>query len=850
MRTNDSVVILVPFLLISFLVILPPVLTPSPALQSPSPSATPTAPESMEFSGPLLIDSEASRIYMSGRVGNTLQVVALAATDGRLLATYPVNGQLALDPVNRRLYVDQGDEGLAVLNLQTGSLQATISLPKASNIGIYPSPQADPTTGQVLAFRDNMVYLVDPVQGVINRFIPFSVHVHNSDALPIEGMIYDSTQRILYLKFHYSPAFRYNFSVLVSYDLTSGTEIARQEFSYSRSADIDAIVSAGSLYGTSFHWFAGPISSTSLWAWHEGKPWFTSSDWADGFSAGLHVDTKRGRLYGATDTNLLVFDAQTMALLMSAPRPGGKWMGYDPKTNQLYLLESRRLHIWPVESVQLPAPEPLVASSPPTLPVRALTISSAGAQEKTIFGIWQGGTELTDYMVFSQTGGPLYLGQENNGETTWGQSLGGLHDKSRRLSALAVSPDYTRDKTLLAGIVSMGIFKSADGGQLWLPSGVGLETMRIDELLISPGFAREQTVFARGYLRRLHRSRDGGLTWQALSIEPYRVAMSPEFDQDHTLLAASGQSPYRELYLSRDSGDSWERLRDGPNESPLTMLSLAPLFTKWQVAFAYEEKGVLYRSDNGGQNWNVVLNTKVSPSSAQLVYAPGIEANRPVFLLVTAHYNPVYNTATGYVPNQPPAEGGTLYRSSDGGQTWEAIKLPAGISPTALAISPDFAKDHLLYVGTIDGRVVALDTASLMASSVLTPLPTPPSPPPLATPALTPQDKPPVGQSPQEIRVGQSNIRYLLFIPKEYYAEPDKKWPTILFLHGMGESGNDLELLKKHGLPKIVEENNDFPFIVISPQCPPDEYAWDPKKLNMFLMRYSKNIVLIGIEFI
>ena len=60
---------------------------------------------------------------------------------------------------------------------------------------------------------------------------------------------------------------------------------------------------------------------------------------------------------------------------------------------------------------------------------------------------------------------------------------------------------------------------------------------------------------------------------------------------------------------------------------------------------------------------------------------------------------------------------------------------------------------------------------------------------------------------------------YLLYLP-ERYGKEDKQWPLILFLHGAGERGNDLELVKKHGPPKIVETKPDFPFVVVSPQCP------------------------------
>jgi predicted peptidase len=69
------------------------------------------------------------------------------------------------------------------------------------------------------------------------------------------------------------------------------------------------------------------------------------------------------------------------------------------------------------------------------------------------------------------------------------------------------------------------------------------------------------------------------------------------------------------------------------------------------------------------------------------------------------------------------------------------------------------------------------------------------------------------------------NCNYLLFLP-ESYGEEKKSWPLMLFLHGAGERGNDLKLVKKHGPPKIVEKQKDFPFIVVSPQCPKDQW-WD-----------------------
>lgn len=76
-------------------------------------------------------------------------------------------------------------------------------------------------------------------------------------------------------------------------------------------------------------------------------------------------------------------------------------------------------------------------------------------------------------------------------------------------------------------------------------------------------------------------------------------------------------------------------------------------------------------------------------------------------------------------------------------------------------------------------------------------------------------------------------LGYLRFLPVGYRERHDP-WPLMLFLHGAGERGTDLELVKVNGPPKIVEHQNDFPFVVISPQCCVGDdwrYAWQPEPL-------------------
>lgn len=62
------------------------------------------------------------------------------------------------------------------------------------------------------------------------------------------------------------------------------------------------------------------------------------------------------------------------------------------------------------------------------------------------------------------------------------------------------------------------------------------------------------------------------------------------------------------------------------------------------------------------------------------------------------------------------------------------------------------------------------------------------------------------------------SLDYLLHLPPTYSRR--QRFPLILFLHGSGERGSDVHQVKRHGIPRVVERWPDFPFIVISPQCP------------------------------
>ena len=83
----------------------------------------------------------------------------------------------------------------------------------------------------------------------------------------------------------------------------------------------------------------------------------------------------------------------------------------------------------------------------------------------------------------------------------------------------------------------------------------------------------------------------------------------------------------------------------------------------------------------------------------------------------------------------------------------------------------------------------------------------------------------------------KEELQYWLFLPKGYDAKAEKTWPLLLFLHGAGERGDNLEKVTVHGPPKHLKEKtyrDECPFIVVSPQCR-ENFYWSPWQLLLLL---------------
>ena len=75
---------------------------------------------------------------------------------------------------------------------------------------------------------------------------------------------------------------------------------------------------------------------------------------------------------------------------------------------------------------------------------------------------------------------------------------------------------------------------------------------------------------------------------------------------------------------------------------------------------------------------------------------------------------------------------------------------------------------------------------------------------------------------------------FQLHLPPGAAKRSATRYPLMIFLHGSGERGANLDQVKAHGPPKVAERDSNFPFLLVSPQLPADQ-DWDLDKLRAIL---------------
>ncbi len=79
-----------------------------------------------------------------------------------------------------------------------------------------------------------------------------------------------------------------------------------------------------------------------------------------------------------------------------------------------------------------------------------------------------------------------------------------------------------------------------------------------------------------------------------------------------------------------------------------------------------------------------------------------------------------------------------------------------------------------------------------------------------------------------------SELEYLLYLPPGYDAKAGQRRPLMLFLHGAGERGTNVQRVGIHGPLKLVKQGKDLPFIIVAPLCP-EQQTWSNEPLLKLL---------------
>lgn len=78
-------------------------------------------------------------------------------------------------------------------------------------------------------------------------------------------------------------------------------------------------------------------------------------------------------------------------------------------------------------------------------------------------------------------------------------------------------------------------------------------------------------------------------------------------------------------------------------------------------------------------------------------------------------------------------------------------------------------------------------------------------------------------------------LDYLVYLPAGYDKDANRRWPLVIFLHGIGERGEDVQRVRRVGLTRRVESRaGGAPYVLVAPQCPPGR-AWEPRPLGRML---------------
>ena len=269
----------------------------------------------------------------------------------------------------------------------------------------------------------------------------------------------------------------------------------------------------------------------------------------------------------------------------------------------------------------------------------------------------------------------------------------------RRFFDIALSSNYAKDNTLFSSILYTKILRSTNGGQQWSVHPLSQEVRGVS-LAVSPNFKTDQTVFSTNQKGIVFRSQDGGKRYEKIGQldkqhgnDSPSLVISPNFVNDKTLFNTGKLG----IYKSDNAGKTWSLLTDDAQfeDLPAAQIAISPNFANDQTLFVASGRG-LYRTEDGGQTWEKLTSNRYgdNPFIEAIDVSPNYANDKTVMASV---------------------RGRGLFKSQDSGSSFQAIGDPnlafsrythVPCAGRALQFSPNYANDNTVFgFGAVDAAI-------------------------------------------------------------------------------------------------------------------------------------------------